>query len=797
MNPKIVQTRVLFFRVVIVLTFAVLSVQLWRLQIVEGEQYRLRANDNRLSILSLDAPRGVVYDRRGTVLVRNRPGYSVKLVPADVPEDELQRESMFALLASLLDIPVSVDAEAEKRNRDDKGTLPLVFPPPPERPQEGIRQIYEEGLLVPYRPLTLKTSVDQETASLIQEMLVRLPGVQVSIEPVRQYLHGPTTTHVLGYVGRIPEEGLQEYESQGYNPNDRVGLTGVEASYENQLRGQKGQKTVEVDVAGREIRAIGPRIEAVPGHNLILTIDVELQRVMETALRKGMDAARASSAVAVAMNPKTGEILGMVSLPSYDGNLFSTGISVEDYLRLSLDKSRPLVNHAVGGQYPPGSIFKVIPAAAALEEGAIDPNHQFICKGTMWVPNRYFPDDPEMAQPFYCWNRDGHGLVNLNVGLAESCDIYFYQLGGGYGGFEGLGLDLLAQYAREFGLGERTGIDLPGESRGLIPSAKWKRLTYSETWVTGDTYNMTIGQGFVLATPIQMLNATAAIANGGTLYRPQLLREIVDVDDNVLRPFQPEVIRQVPVSQESLELTRQGMLATVQWGTAKDMNLPQVVVAGKTGTAEFPGPRDHKGRLPTHAWFTAFAPYDDPQIALIVFVGGGGEGSLVAVPIAREILEYYFATPQEKPPDTSALLIPPTLAMITATTPVTVPAGPTPGVLTAPTAPAPVAHSTEPATSFAGTLVKVEQIETDIGVLEGRVVDRDGRGLAGVQVTINGGGAPVFEPTTGPNGEFRYDLLNAYASPRWNVRVLGVPNSEELHLEVQPFRKYTVEFRQS
>ena len=535
MNPKTIQARVLFFRVLMVVTFAILSVQLWRLQIVEGEQYRLRANDNRLSVLSLEAARGIVYDRRGTVLVRNRPSYSVKLVPADVPEDEVQRESLFAVLASFLDIPVTVDAEAEKKLQDRQKTMPLVFPPPPQRPQKGIRQMYEAGLLVSYRPVTLKTNVDQDTAFLIQQMLVRLPGVQVSIEPVRQYLNGPTTAHVLGYVGHIPEEEVEEYKFQGYDPNDRVGLTGIEASYENFLRGQKGQKTVEVDVAGREVRTVGLALAPVPGHNLILTVDLDLQRLMETALRKGMEAARATSAVAIAMNPKTGEILGLVSLPSFDGNLFSTGISVEDYLRLSIDKSRPLVNHAVGGQYPPGSIFKVIPASAALEEGVIDPKHQFICKGTMWVPNRYFPDDPEMAQPFYCWNRDGHGLVNLDAGLAESCDIYFYQLGGGYGEFEGLGLDLMAQYARLFGLGELTGIDLPGESKGLIPSAKWKRLTYSETWVTGDTYNMTIGQGFVLTTPIQMLNAMAAIANGGTLYRPQLVREVVDGNGDVLR----------------------------------------------------------------------------------------------------------------------------------------------------------------------------------------------------------------------------------------------------------------------
>jgi penicillin-binding protein 2 len=371
-----------------------------------------------------------------------------------------------------------------------------------------------------------------------------------------------------------------------------------------------------------------------------------------------MENAKSQSGVAIVMNVKTGEILGMVSLPSFDNNLFASGISTEDYLRLSIDKSRPLVNHAVGGQYPPGSIFKVIPASVALQEGVVDTKQQFICHGTMYLPNRYFPDDPDMAQPFYCWNREGHGPIALLGALAFSCDIYFYQLGGGYGDFQGIGLETLASYANAYGLGAYTGVDLPGESKGLIPSAKWKRLMYHETWVTGDTYNMTIGQGFVLTTPLQMLNATAAIANNGTLYRPQVVREVVDSLGSAIRPFQPEIIRQIPISAENLAIVREGMRLAVTEGTAKDINLPQVTVAGKTGSAEFPGPRDYKGRLPTHAWFTAFAPYEDPQVALVVFVQGGGEGSLVSVPIAAEILNYVFPAA----PDNSVGATPPLAA---------------------------------------------------------------------------------------------------------------------------------------
>jgi len=785
MNIRLVESRVLAFRVIIVITFIVLSLQLWRIQIAESEQYRLRADDNRLSVITIDAPRGIIYDRRGTILVRNKPSYTVNLIPANTPEDEVEREAMFAQLASLLGIPVTVDPNALL---DQADVQPLVFPPPPQVITKGIRQVYEQGLVVPYRPITLKEDVDRDTAALIQECLVRLPGVELKVEPVRSYLTGPLTAHILGYVGRIPQETVEKYKAKGYESNDRIGLTGVEYTYEQELRGQKGRKLVEVDVTGRTVRTIGPVEEAIPGYNLILTIDLELQRVMEAALRKGIEQARSTAGVTIAMDPRTGEILGMVSLPSYDNNLFATGIPLDDYLRLNINKDRPLVNHAIGGLYPPGSIFKIIPAAAALQEGVVDPRQQFLCKGTMWVPNRYFPDDPELAQPFHCWAEEGHGLVNLNTALAVSCDIYFYQLGGGYGQFEGLGLDTLAHYMELFGLGQPTGIDLPGETTSIVPSAQWKRLAYAESWVTGDTYNMSIGQGFVLATPLQMLNATAAVANWGTLFQPQIVREIVSPNGQVAKAYRSKVIRELPVSMETLSLVREGMKAAVEWGTATEVQLPNVTVAGKTGTAEFPGPRNAKGRLPTHAWFVAFAPYDDPEIVLIVFVKGGGEGSLVAAPVAQEILSYYFTTPHETMGGDS-LLVPPTPVVITATQ----------QSVSQPVAP-PIAEGTvaplapTPTTRFKGTLVRVEPSGHEISTLVGKVVDAEGKGLPGVQVTINGGGEPIFEPTTGPDGEFRYDLLNPYSSPRWNVRVLDDGGSEEVRLDVEPFKVYTVQF---
>jgi penicillin-binding protein 2 len=439
---------------------------------------------------------------------------------------------------------------------------------------------------------------------------------------------------------------------------DLVGLTGIEYSYEQELHGQSGQKLVEVDVAGREIRAVGESQAAIPGHSLRLTLDLDLQRAMEETLQNQLRATFKKQGVAIAMSPQTGEILGMVSLPSYDNNAFTGGISSEALKALQEDPDRPLVNHAISGMFPPGSTFKIIPASAGLEEEVISETSRLYCGGILWLPNRYYPEDPSLAQPFYCWiyhdYHGHHGALSVVSAIGQSCDIFFYQLGGGYRNqFEGLGAERLGYYAELFGFGEQSGLNLPAESPGLVPTAKWKRVNYSESWVTGDTYNMSIGQGFMLATPLQVLNAAATVANGGTLYRPQLVREIIDSDGNTVRAFAPDVIRQVPVSAHNLELVRQGMRTAVAGagGTAHGINVPGVAVAGKTGTAEFfvdrnkdglPD-RDSEGNLPTHAWFTAFAPYDDPEIAVIVFVYGGGEGSVTALPVANEILNYYFS----------------------------------------------------------------------------------------------------------------------------------------------------------
>jgi penicillin-binding protein 2 len=621
---------------------------------MQGEYYQEAADVNRFRLEQIAAPRGVIYDRQGYLLARNMPQITVSIIPAYLPEDQAQRRELLFRLGDMLDMPMTSPPPL----REAKGQTSPAIEAEPES-ESGVMDILFEAEKAPYRPALLKKDIPREVAMVLEEEHLDWPGVLVQAEPVREYLYGPLLSHVLGYIGPIPKEQVEAYEADGYDPNQhRVGLTGVESAFERELRGRDGQKLVEVDVAGREVRAVGEPQVTIPGYNLRLTLDLDLQQAVEDILQEQLTTLHKSQAVAIAMNPQTGEILAMVSLPSYDNNEFTGGISTEALQALQEDPNRPLVNHGISGQFPPGSTFKIVVASGALEERVLTQATRLYCGGILWLPNRYFPADPSLAQPFYCWIHHGyhgrHGSLSIVSALGQSCDIFFYQAGGGYRDqFQGLGAERLAYYSELLGFGNRSGIDLPGETTGLVPTTKWKRVNYSESWVTGDTYNMAIGQGFVLATPLQVLNAAATVANGGTLYRPQIVYDIQDGDGKTIRAFAPDVIRQVPVSAENIDLVRQGMRAAVAGpgATARAMVIPGVSVAGKTGTSEFfidlnkdglPD-RDREGNLPTHAWFTAFAPYEKPEIALVVFIFGGGEGSGAAVPVAREILTYYFS----------------------------------------------------------------------------------------------------------------------------------------------------------
>jgi penicillin-binding protein 2 len=450
------------------------------------------------------------------------------------------------------------------------------------------------------------------------------------------------------------------YEQRGYDPSiDRVGYAGIEAQLEELLRGTPGRRIVERDVLGQELSVLSETPPS-PGDNVHLTLDVKLQAEVQRALAQGLAEAGSRRGAAVVLDPRSGEVLSLVSLPTYDNNMFSERLDEDKYELLLDDPHHPFLNHAIADEVPPGSTFKIIPAAAALQEGVINRFTTLNAPGIVYLPNKFVPDDPELAQPFYCWIQlqlgHGHGPINVVDALAQSCDIFFYKVGGGFEEteFDGLGVERLAEYARAFGLGSPTGLDLPGESGGLVPTPQWKRQQYQETWTTGNTYNMSIGQGDVLVTPLQMANALAVVASGGTLYQPQLVHHVEDADQNLLRPFTPVISNTLEIDQAVWEIVREGLdIAVSESGTGDRALLDElgINVAGKTGTAEYCDDialeagrcdvEEHE-TLPTHAWFMAYAPTEAPEIVVLTWVYDGGEGSTEAAPIAKEIMDFYF-----------------------------------------------------------------------------------------------------------------------------------------------------------
>ena len=619
--------------------FAVFGYRLWDLQIVQGAHYAVRSDTQRLRTEIIPTSRGIIYDRNGTPLVRNVPSFKVTVTPAYLPDDNAAAEAVVIRLAVLLGMPYTTDGD-----------------------EVGLREIVREAYQVPYHPTEIASNLTREKALLIAQESMLLPGVSVEVDATRDYPYGPLVSQILGYLWPIPSKYEEEYSDQGYEPDDRIGSAGVEATYEDELRGKKGESLVEEDVMGRVIRVVSQQSVPMPGDNVHLTLDLDLQRVAEKTLQARMARANSPRGVVIVMNPQTGEILALVSLPTYDDNLFAHGISTSDWQALSENVHRPMLNHAIADRLQPGSVFKVIIAAGALQEGVLDGRHTRLnCPGTIVVPNKYYPNDPGQAQSFHCWNRAGHGWLDVVGGIANSCNIFFYKAGGGFEAdhFEGLGMDEehgIPHYAHLFGFGARTGVELTAEISGTVPTANWKRLTYGESWSTGDTYNYSIGEGYLQVTPLQMLNAINVIANGGTLYRPRIVHHVTDAEGNVVQPFEPEIIRTLPISPENWSLIQEGMEGAVAYGTATRAQIEGVRVAGKTGTAQYCDDIARETGIcrpgyaqPEHAWFTAFAPVENPEISIIVFVYNGGEGSVNAVPVAHEILEYYFHG-DENPP---------------------------------------------------------------------------------------------------------------------------------------------------
>jgi penicillin-binding protein 2 len=605
--------RFWLLRLGIVAAFAALTVQLARLQLVNGDEYQQRATLNQLRSEPEIPSRGLIYDRNGVPVVENVPSFSAGVVAADIPEDR-QLEIVGALerVLGVSALETSLMISATRESKD------------------------------PFTPVILRDGLTAEDAFFLREQLGEMPGVQVIVEPVRRYIAGIEMSHILGYIGRIDAEEYVQLASAGYVNSDRLGKTGVEAAYEDDLRGTIGRRDIEKDALGREIRTISED-PAVPGHNLTLSIDLDLQKKV-TELTKQV--AGGAQAVAVVMDVNTGELLALVSLPEYDNNAFSGKTNDALLERYLSDPKKPLVNHALAEQYPPGSIFKQVTGSAALQEGVAYPSTTITSNGFINVPREY---DESLVDTFKDWR--ALGTLDFYGGIAMSSDVYFYYLAGGYHwygeDFDGLGVERLARYARQFGLGRPTGIDIAGEAPGLVPDADWKAATFEgDDWFLGDTYNFAIGQGYLAVTPIQMARVVAAVANGGTLLTPHVVREVRDKDGRIVLPAEPRVEGSVGVSEQNLAIMRDAMRQAVTWGTAKDGGASIVSVAGKTGTAEF-GQQFADGNYLTHAWFSGFAPYENPEIAVTVFLEQG-VGATNAAPLASRIFQYYFERKQQQ-----------------------------------------------------------------------------------------------------------------------------------------------------
>jgi penicillin-binding protein 2 len=663
--------RIGIFYGLIILVFGYYALKLFNLQIIMGSNFLAQANENRTTNISIQTQRGIITDRNGYVLARNVPSYNVVITPAYLPTQEGAIQEVYRQLSELIGSPVN------KGTTDDE-TVRLYKPCESDL---GITQIvYIGDTNAPYDPVPVKCGVDEKTALIVREKANDWPGVGIEVIPIRDYPTGWLTTEIIGFLGPIPAVQEEEFRGKGFVPGrDKVGYSGIESWMQEELGGKNGERVVEVDVAGQELRDLHPPSDPLPGNNVQLTIDTRLQTAAKEALIGEIQSwnlyynyIRSSNGVAIAINPKTGEILALVSYPTFENNRMARFIPAYYYEQLIRDPNRPLFNHAISAEHPPGSVYKMAAAIGAINEGVVTPEFQIKDPGKITIMQKFSPNDPGTPRDYVCWTETGHGLVDFIHAVAWSCDVYFYKISGGYQEEvpQGLGVWLMKEYSMALGYGELTGIELPGEAKGLVPDPDWKRLNVGENWATGDTYIASMGQGFVLATPLQVLVSFAVLANDGKYMKPTLIREITDADGNVIAPFEPKLVRDITrdpvisiydenqfltgekkiVQPRVVALAKEGMRMVVQeGGTAykifSDMEIPS---AGKTGTAEYCDNIAQSknlcqpGNWPAHAWYVGYAPYDDPEIAVVAFVYNGMEGSSVAGPIVKKILEAYF-----------------------------------------------------------------------------------------------------------------------------------------------------------
>ena len=580
---------------------AILISRLWYLQIHKGAEYRRLSDSTRVRMLDVAATRGNIVDWQGRTIVTNKPSFNIVWVKEDSPDpDEVIKK-----LSRILNEEIAVLLKRVREAVDNPRHVPIL----------------------------LKQDIDWETLVYIENNHFELPGIRIEVLPRREYLYEDLASHLIGYLGEINQKELAKRKGENYQGGDLLGKRGLEKLYEAELRGEKGTIYMEVDAHGFEQRRLKGR-ETLPGNDIQLTIDLDLQLEAEKAM-----AGKAGAVIAMDVN--SGRLLAFTSSPQLRLKDFVGGISKKNWQALLDNPQRPLVHKTIQGQYPPGSTYKIVTALAGLASGAVTPDSVFYCSGSMKFGNRKYG----------CWKKGGHGPVSLHRALAESCDVYFYQVG------LKVGVDYLAEYANSLGLGHRTGIAFEYEKGGLIPTSNWKKRAKGEAWQEGETLSIAIGQGFDLVTPLQVCQMTSAVANGGILYRPQLIDRIMDPEGEIIRTYEPLIDGEIVGMDRNLELIRKGLVEAVNGkrGTGKTARLKDIKVAGKTGTAqvvrlekfEETDEEDVPYKYRDHAWFTSFAPAEKPEIAVTVLVEHGGHGGAAAGPIAQKVLARYFAKKNE------------------------------------------------------------------------------------------------------------------------------------------------------
>ncbi len=587
---RVIELRVTaVFLWVVIVVYSLLYFRVLWLQVIKGEEYRFIAEGNRIRLETLPAQRGIITDRNGKELVENVPQYIVTMTPADWPKTESARLQQWEQLKSFL---------------------------PTLTNQSLLNDIDWRS----YQPLVLEENISHDLALQLISRQAKWPGVNITISTRRNYLLGTYAGHILGYMSPLT---LAEYKqtTKDYLLTDYIGRLGIEAWYEDELRGKPGKREIEVDNLGKS-RKVFAQIDPQEGKRLILTIDSDLQIKVAQSLVRQIKNYGKSKGAALVLNPKTGEILSLVSAPLFDPQVFSPGHSKES-VKLLTDQNKPLFNRAISGEYPSGSTIKPVLAAAALNEGIITTKTTVVSTGGIWAGNRFFAD----------WKAGGHGVTDLFKAIAESVNTFFYIIGGGYEDKSGLGVTKIAKYLKSFNFGSKTGVDLAGEASGLVPDEAWKEKIIGERWYLGDTYNLSIGQGNFLTTPLQLGVAYSALVNGGLLFKPHLVKALVEGEQTNL--IEPEIIKTVPISEENLSIVVKAMRQTITSGSARLLGDLPIQVGGKTGTAQTSAGK------PPHSWFVGFAPYNDPSIVVVVLIEDGGDSSTVAVPIAREIFSWY------------------------------------------------------------------------------------------------------------------------------------------------------------